>query len=253
MKFLLFFICYLFHAQTNKQIDIAYRMFESRCNSTTLKGLSKPLWVNKETYIKDAKFYPVYQVFYNNQNNKQEWKIDEDKFFVLYHGEISEIINTVVYIPFKGNGNKFIDRLLELNTNNTTDTKIGYFEDEFHPPYNTFPNFFIYGKDQYTDKDKTYNNITEIINNRYSSFENYNSKIEMDIKRKSLKPDQIINGIKSYYKLYENYCSKDTALIINKFIENINLATGGLSKKQNKKLKEEIKNNLYLIKSLRII
>lgn len=244
----LLFICYFFHAQTNKQIDIAYRMFESRCKSITLKSIPKPMWVDKETYIKNAKFYSVYQVFYDKSNNKEEWRVDKNKFFVIYNDEITEVLNTGVYTPFNGNGNKFINRLQELNISGVKDVKIGYFEDEFHPPYITYPNFFIYENEQYTDKDKTYNNIKEIIYNRYLSFEDYNHRIAIDFKRKNLKSEEITKGIKSYYYLYENYCPKDTTLVLNKFVENIHLATGGLSKKQDKKIKQELKKQFILNK-----
>lgn len=246
----------LIYAQNDQQKDRAYKNFESKCRSTTLKGIPKPQWVDKETYLKEAKFYPIYQIFYNAKNKTQEWKIDPDKFLVVYLDDITYYINVSTifsngkrYDKFFGE-NKFLNRLIELYKV-SSDFKIGYLTEEFDPPFIiSTKNLIIFESNQLTDKEHTHNDLKSTILTHYSSLENYQEKKEKDIIRKNLSPREVTQAIKSYFRPIEYYCSKDTTLVFTKFIEHINIGTKGLSKKQKNQIRKEISNKFSSVKPI---
>lgn len=245
----------LLGAQTNNQKERAYFHFESQSKTTTSPTFVKPKLVDKETYIKNAKFYPIYQIFYSIKNNTQEWKIDPNKFLVIYNDDISYFINvSIIYNQNKQydkifGENKFLNRLIELYKT-SSDFKIGYLTEEFYPPFNTNPNLLIVENSQLTDKEHTHNDLKSTILAHYSSLENYQEKKEKEINRKKLSSKEITQAIKSYFRPFEYYCSKDTALVFNKFIEHINIGTKGLSKKQKKQIRKEVTNKFLNVKPI---
>lgn len=226
----------LIYAQTDQQKDRAYKNFESKCRSTTLKGLPKPQWVDKETYLKEAKFYPVYFIDYNPQINKQDWNIDPDKFLVVYKDNLSSYIDLGISeysnVSNLYGQNKFANRLLELYKTSSNDFKIGYLTDLYYPSTGTLPNLLLSENNKFTDKEHLHQSINEVISSHYSSIAKYEAEKKSDNLRKNLSADEIIKGIKAYFRSYEYYCPKDTSLVLNKFIENLEIGTGGLTKKQ---------------------
>lgn len=247
LSYLFIFFFAIIGAQTNQQKDRAYLNFESQSRSIS-PIMAKPKWVDKETYLKEAKFYPIYQIFYNTKNKTQEWKLDPDKFLVVYLDEItyytnvSNILsNSNRYNQFFGE-NKFLNRLIELYKT-SSDFKIGYLTEEFDPPFIiSTKNLIIFESNQLTDKEHTYDDLKSTILSHYSSLENYQEKKEKDIARKKISSKEITQAIKSYFRLFEYYCSKDTTLVFAKFIEHINTGTKGLSKKQKKQINKELFN-----------
>lgn len=232
-------------SQTALQKDRAYKHFESRCRSITLKGIPKPQWVDKETYMRSATFYPVYIIDYNFKTKTQEWHIDSNKFLVIYNDNLTYFIDSGIsdfnksFSKFNVE-NKFATHLLELN-NISNIIKVGYLTEEYYPTNGAFPNLLISEDTQFTDKEHKHLSIKDVIQTHYPSVEIYQKKKENDIIRKKLQPQEIIKGIRAYFHLFEYYCPKDTALVFNKFIEHFDIGTGGLSKKQ----KEIIREKLY--------
>ena len=72
--------------------------------------------------------------------------------------------------------------------------------------------------------------------------QNYQEKKEKEINRKKLSSKEITQAIKSYFRPFEYYCSKDTLLVFAKFIEHLNAGTKGLTKKQKKQINKELFN-----------
>jgi len=254
LSYIFLFFCALLDAQTNLQKERAYLHFESQSKSKS-PLLSKPKWVDKETYLKEASFYPIYQIFYNIKNNTQEWKIDPDMYLVVYNDDISYFFNpsrvssnSKQYEKFFGQ-NKFVNRLTELYKT-SFDFKIGYLTEEFYPPFNTNPNLLIVENNQLTDKEHTHKDLNSTVLSHYSSLENYQEKKEKDIIRKNLTHEEVTQAIKSYFRSIEYYCSKDTTLVFTKFIEHINIGTKGLSKKQKNQIRKEISNKFSSVKPI---
>ena len=247
LSYIYLFFYSLLYSQTSLQKERAYLHFESQSKTTTSPTFVKQKLVDKETYLKHAKFYPIYQIFYNIKKNTQEWKIDPDKFLVVYNDDISYFINvSIVYNQNKQydkifGENKLLNRLIELYKK-SSDFKIGYLTEEFYPPFNTNPNLLIVENSQLTDKEHSHIDLKSTILTHYSSLENYQEKKEKEINRKKLSSKEITQAIKSYFRPFEYYCSKDTLLVFAKFIEHLNAGTKGLTKKQKKQINKELFN-----------
>lgn len=238
----------LIYAQTDQQKDRAYKNFESKCNSTILKGLSKPQWVDKETYLAEAKFYPVYFIDYNSQTNKQDWKIDPDKFLVVYKDNLSSYIDLGISeysnVSNMYGQNKFANRLLELYKTPFIDFKIGYLTDLYYPSIGTLPNLLLSESNKFIDKEHLHQSINDVISSHYSSITQYEAEKQSNNLRRNLSADKIIQGIKAYFRSYEYYCPKDTSLVLSKFIENLEIGTGGITEKQKTLILDKLNSEI---------
>lgn len=243
--FIFVLICSFLSSQTIQQKDRAYKNFESKCRSTTLKGIPKPQWVDKESYLKLAVFYPIYRIDYNPNTKKQEWNIDNDKFLVIYGDYLTYFIDSGISDYNKSYSqlnvqNKFASLLLELDKKKSGVFKIGYLTDEYYPATGTFPNLILEENLKFTDKEHTHFSIEDVISTHYSSMEKYLTKKEEDILRKNLPSLEIIRGIKAYFHSFEYYCPKDTSLVLDKYIEHFDIGTGGLNQKQKRIILEKL-------------
>ncbi|MCJ8153286.1 hypothetical protein MKJ01_05865 [Chryseobacterium sp. SSA4.19] len=256
MKRYFFFLIFLYslsYSQTVQQKNKAYKNFESKCRATTLKGIPKPEWVDKETYFKSAVFYPVHIVDYNPKTNKTAWIIDTNKFLVIYNDNLTYFIDSVISDYHKSFDhynvqNKFASLLLTMN-NTSGNLKVGYLTDEYYPATGAFPNLLLIEDTKLTDKDHIHSNIEDVISSHYASQEDFLLQKEISVLRRNLQSSQIIKGIRSYFRSFEYYCPKDTALVINKFIENIDIGSNGLTKIQKELILKEISKKIDIRKN----
>lgn len=233
--------------QTEEQKQIMYEQVnqDSRGSGKIVSRID-PI-ENKEILFKNATVFPVYRIEFV-KNKKLTLVQNKNYFFVLYVGRLYVFLNNKSYRLFENS--PIIKKILNLSDSKKKFV-LSYLTDNFSytgkflNPIITDNNLsFVF------NNEKEFLNIYEYIDFKYGSFEKYQEKSKLDSLRDHLNANIVLQSIKNNYKSYQYNCPKDTTLVIKKFIDWVNQATGGITKSQEFRLIEQIRIKINPVKYL---
>jgi hypothetical protein len=234
---ILLLIAVFCYSQSEKQKEIIFE-YINKDSKGTGKIVSKINSVeNKEAIFSNAKVFPVFKIKFNNenkpfleQNNESYLVYYEERLYVFYNGEKSRLFE-----------NSPIIETISKSLQKKDDFLVVYFNDNFSS-YGDFINPLVTDKEfsYLIDKEERHDNLMSYVNLKFGSLEKYKEKAKLDDARKEIVAKEVDSLIKDNYLFYENYCPKDTVLIINSFINQVRHATNTLEKNQEIELRKRI-------------
>ncbi|MFH6987871.1 hypothetical protein ACHRVW_09010 [Flavobacterium collinsii] len=194
-----------------------------------------------KTFFEKAKVFPVYHIELSSEV-KPVLVQNKDSYLVIYVNRFYVFFNDDNYMLFENRPE--IKRIKEL-IENKKEFMIAYFT-SFNYLGEVFNILITDNKFSFVlERDEKYLGILEYIDYKYGSFEKYKEKFSIEKKRNELTLADLNKAYKVNYSWYERRCPKDTTLILKKYINQIKLATSGLSKEQEIKLTDRIKSKLH--------
>lgn len=225
--------------QTEKQKQIMYEYInrDAGVNSTIIAKI-KPI-ANKEELFLKAQVLPVYKAQYDEANSRMNFEINKDDFLLFYVGRLYVFTESNSFRLFENS--PLITTISEFNSKKLK-FKIIYFEDKFSL-YGTDLNPLVYDESSacIIDKGLKYKNGIDYLNSVYGSIEKYKEKREINQLRNKISLADYMASIKTNYHAFEYNCPKDSAIVLNAFMNQIKDACMSFSKTQEKKLLEKIK------------
>lgn len=238
----IFLTVVFFSAQTKVQKEAVYKGVSSFAKGKKIIGIPKIEISDENTFFQNAKIYPIYKLNYV-KGKKNDIEINNDAFLIWYQENLFHFFSGKTTMLFQDSS---YSRNIKFFIKNNKDFKTFYLIREFSflgSIYNCFlsednlNNFIV--------DEKKYNKIDDLIENKYGSYEKYRDYVKQDSIRGNLTLESINEGIKNYYVAYEHNCPKDSALVFNKFITQLNFATKGITINQEKQIRNIIDFHFY--------
>lgn len=196
----------------------------------------KPNNINfdKDTFFKKAVIIPVKKFDLSSKKNV----CDENLYYIIYESNLYFYNSSVNLLP----DNIFTKKLIDLN-NKFKNVFVGCLlfsrvvNDEIFISNDT--NEFIV--DYFGVEVNNYENF---IRAKFGSIAKYNELDYFYNNKSKVTVEKINEAIRNNYHLYESTCAKDSLLILNVFISQVNLSIGGLDKIREKLLRDRIINKI---------
>lgn len=224
-------------AQTEVQKQMMYEHINRDSRGQSIMDKIKPI-ANKEDLFSQAKLLLVYKASIDKNNNP---KLIQNKnyYLVYYVGRLYVFTYNKSIRMFENDPQtQQLVKLIEANKK----FSIVYFTDSFYSnQYFLNPLISDNNLSFIIDKDQTYSNALQFIDVKYGSFEKYQEKIKIEQAREKLTAEKALQVIKNNYENYQYSCPKDTALVLKKMVDWVNLASGGITKEQQNILNKKIK------------
>lgn len=225
-------------SQTEEQKQMMYEEInQDSGGKSKITSKIEPI-ANKEVLFANANVFPVYH-FELNEYDKPFIVQNKESFLIVYKGRVYVFFNDRRYMLFENR-----TEVKEINSliNSKKDFCLVYFTN--YTQEGEVFNILITDKtfSYIIEKDKKYSSAQSYIESKFGSLEKYKENDRIEKKRVMLTLKDIKTASRVNYKWYENRCPKDTTLIVRKFIDQIRIATLGLTKKQEDLILRRIKD-----------